>query len=281
MIVWRSAYALQQLYSIRHDDANKCQLTYHNLLFVIHAALDGYARTASDDQYKRAWDLLCHRFGNERLLTDTHIKSIFNLENLHKESYTQFRSMLDEVSEYFSALEGHFKDFCQLGSCKKCKQKHNTVLHKNNTANKRDNGNSAYDSISQTNTQPKTEGVQTSTNFLVKPKVSETQVLLSTVVLQVKDVKDQLQACKALLDSGSTKHHLKRLMLNTNLASEEFNTLLTQIEGILNSRPLFALSNKPYDLQPLTPSQFFIGRVLSNPPGHDLEQVNVNRFSRW
>ncbi|XP_056648734.1 uncharacterized protein LOC130453149 [Diorhabda sublineata] len=64
----------------------------------------------------------------------------------------------------------------------------------------------------------------------------------------------------------STKHHLKRVLNNTYLTYEEFYTLLSQIEGILNSRPLLPLTEDPDDLQPLTPAHFLIGTAIQTIP---------------
>ncbi|XP_055924772.1 uncharacterized protein LOC129956842 [Argiope bruennichi] len=58
----------------------------------------------------------------------------------------------------------------------------------------------------------------------------------------------------------SVKFHLKRVLGNSNLTFEELYTLLTQIEAILNSRPLVGADNDDVDnLNVLTPSHFIIG----------------------
>lgn len=79
----------------------------------------------------------------------------------------------------------------------------------------------------------------------------------------------------------SVKYHLQRVMGNILLTYEEFNTLLTQIEAVLNSRLLTALTENPEDLQALIPEHFLIGCTPTTIPEPSSECLNLSRLSRW
>ncbi|XP_075210165.1 uncharacterized protein LOC142317485 [Lycorma delicatula] len=79
----------------------------------------------------------------------------------------------------------------------------------------------------------------------------------------------------------SVKFHLRRAVGNVAFTFEELNTILTQIEACLNSRPLCALSCNPSDPKPLTPGHFLVGGPLTSLPDHNLTDLPINRFNRW
>lgn len=78
----------------------------------------------------------------------------------------------------------------------------------------------------------------------------------------------------------SFKHHLYRISKDTLFTFEQFNTLIIEIEAVLNYRPLTPLSSEPDDLNVLTPSHFLIEGLLSSIPEVDFTDT-PNRLSQW
>ncbi|EFA13694.1 hypothetical protein TcasGA2_TC002041 [Tribolium castaneum] len=77
------------------------------------------------------------------------------------------------------------------------------------------------------------------------------------------------------------KFHLTRIVGNASLTFEELNTIVTQVEAILNSRPLVPLSSNPDDLSVLTPGHFIIGRAMVALPDYDYQEIPENKLSRF
>lgn len=79
----------------------------------------------------------------------------------------------------------------------------------------------------------------------------------------------------------SVKYHLKRVIDTQVLTYEEMTTFLTQVEAVLNSRPLCALTDDSDDLAVLIPAHFLIGSSLATVPEPSLEHVKTSHLSRW
>ncbi|XP_051171916.1 uncharacterized protein LOC127288483 [Leptopilina boulardi] len=79
----------------------------------------------------------------------------------------------------------------------------------------------------------------------------------------------------------SFKYHFHRTVGNTLFSYEELYTYVTEIEAILNSRPITPLSSDPKDLNALSPSHFLIGDLLTTLPNQDLSHIQQNRLSSW
>ncbi|XP_071042700.1 uncharacterized protein [Parasteatoda tepidariorum] len=79
----------------------------------------------------------------------------------------------------------------------------------------------------------------------------------------------------------SFKFYLKGATGNLKLTFEEFLTITTQVEGILNSRPLTPLSDDIDDLDVLTPGHFLVGRSITAIAEPSLLDKLETRLSRW
>lgn len=79
----------------------------------------------------------------------------------------------------------------------------------------------------------------------------------------------------------SFKTHLHRVVGEQVLTVEEFQTVLSQIEAVLNSRPLCPLSADPSDLEVLSPGHFLTTEPLVTLPGPDLSNTPMRQLDRW
>ena len=62
------------------------------------------------------------------------------------------------------------------------------------------------------------------------------------------------------------KAPLKKILGRTVYSPDELYTILTEVEAMVNSRPLMQVSDEPSELKYLTPASFLIGRELINLP---------------
>ena len=80
----------------------------------------------------------------------------------------------------------------------------------------------------------------------------------------------------------SFKNHLKRIIGDVKLTYEETYTVITQIEGCLNSRPLVATGAMDDDgIEVLTPGHFLIGRPLTAIPDPENSYQSMSLLKRW
>ncbi|KAI5747455.1 hypothetical protein M8J77_014784 [Diaphorina citri] len=79
----------------------------------------------------------------------------------------------------------------------------------------------------------------------------------------------------------SFKTHFNKVIGNQLLSYEELSTLATQIESLLNSRPLCKLTSEPEDCDVLTPNHFLKLTPLGCIPAIDVSEQNTNRLSRF
>ena len=78
-----------------------------------------------------------------------------------------------------------------------------------------------------------------------------------------------------------TKKALKAIVKDRLFTEEPLSTFLTEVESIINSRPLTPASDNIDDLEPITPNHLLLGRPSLNfqPCATNAEEINLRK--RW
>lgn len=58
----------------------------------------------TSENYKVAWELLFDRYNNKKILINNHLKALCSIESLTKESFKEFRNLVDVVVKNLRAL---------------------------------------------------------------------------------------------------------------------------------------------------------------------------------
>ncbi|KAL0810585.1 hypothetical protein ABMA28_010702 [Loxostege sticticalis] len=75
-------------------------LIHHNNAFLIIQSLD-----FSADNYDIAWELICERYNNKILLINNHIKALFEIEIITRESSRSLRNLVDTINKNLRSLK--------------------------------------------------------------------------------------------------------------------------------------------------------------------------------
>jgi hypothetical protein len=79
----------------------------------------------------------------------------------------------------------------------------------------------------------------------------------------------------------SVKIPLKKVLGKALVNAEEFTTVLTEIEGQINSRPLTQVSSDPKDLNAITPAHLMLGKPLYQLPSPSKDPDNITMVKKW
>ena len=74
---------------------------------------------------------------------------------------------------------------------------------------------------------------------------------------------------------------LHAILLNQHVDSDVLHTALVEVEGIINSRPITAVSSDPLDLEGLTPNHILIYRPNLNSPFDVVTKQEVNSKKKY
>ena len=75
---------------------------------------------------------------------------------------------------------------------------------------------------------------------------------------------------------GLTKSTLKKILGLTHATLESLQTIVVEVEAVLNNHPLTNVSPDVKDMDPVTPSHLLYGRSIISLPYQDVQDDEVN-----
>nr|CAI5839870.1 unnamed protein product [Callosobruchus analis] len=152
---------------------------------------------------------------------------------------------------------GHFNHNCRSGPCKYCRKKHSSLLHYRKEA---------------TSTQPKPNSTDSHNEH--GEKSSESHIILSTAIVEVRDKYGQYHSAHAILDSGSqcsfiTEQFSKILNVDvnhTNISVIGVNAVSSRLDSKCKIKIRSAINNVEANL-----SCLIVPNITDNLPGHTID----------
>ena len=75
---------------------------------------------------------------------------------------------------------------------------------------------------------------------------------------------------------GLTKSTLKKVLGRTHATLESLQTIVVEVEAVLNNHPLTHVLSESSDADPITPSHLLYGRFIVSLPYQDVQQYEVD-----
>lgn len=121
---------------------------------------------------------------------------------------------------------GHQAEACRSSTCKKCNERHNTLLHPDNKPSTESKDEPAKSIIAFVADSEKADSILS----IHCAQNTQAQVILSTAQVLINDVEGNPIACRALLDPGSQLHFVTAKL--TRKLKLPYNNETRPISGI-------------------------------------------------
>ncbi|XP_022182788.1 uncharacterized protein LOC111042467 [Myzus persicae] len=132
-------------------------------------------------------------------------------------SIPERKQKIDQLKICVVCLSKHAENKCKFKGCRKCGDKHNTLLHT---------------TVNDDNSEPT---ASTSINAHAAGNVEHTHVLLSTAIINIRGKSNEIFCARALLDSGSQSNFItQELAQKLQLDRKKVNFAITGIDGATN-----------------------------------------------